>query len=733
MTSAPLTPAPQPLTLRELDAMAVSMLRGVGPKKVEALAQMGISTVADLLTHYPRRYVDRTREALVSDLRPGEEATVVVRVEQTTSRRTRKGQSMTSVRTVDGQGATLGLTFFNQAWRERQLQPGSLVVVYGRLELFRGGRQMTAPVVDLIGDRTGRIVPIYPQSDKAGLSTWEIGDLVEEALRRAEARRGFADPLPASWRQTLELIGRGTALRTIHAPDSMGAMAAARKRLAFDELLRLQLALVQRKRQLEHAAKGIRHQVNGPLLDQFVAGLPFALTGAQRRVIDEIAVDLARPLPMHRLLQGDVGSGKTLVAVATLLMAIEGGYQGALMAPTEVLAEQHGTGVRSLLGGIVVADTVSLLSERPVRVELLTNRTGAADRRRILGGLANGEVDLLVGTHSLIQESVTFANLGAVVIDEQHRFGVEQRAALRARASEEAAPDVLVMTATPIPRTAAMTVYGDLDVSVLDELPPGRTPIHTVWARDLEDEAKAWAAVRDEVAGGRQAYVVTPLIEDSDKLEVASAEATFARLGEDELAGLRLGLLHGRVAPADKDRVMEAFRRAEIDVLVATTVIEVGVDVPNATIMVILDADRFGIAQLHQLRGRVGRGTQASTCYLVARLDQPEGGAGPAGAAERMAAAEQRLTAMVRTTDGFELAEVDLELRGEGTIMGERQKGRNDLKLASLRRDKDLVRLAREVAMELVDVEGGLAHHPDLEDEVRLLLGDAETDFLLKG
>ncbi len=731
MTSAPASP--QPLTLVELAGMEVTRLRGVGPKRAGGLAQLGIETVADLLTHYPRRYVDRTREAVLADLAPGEQATVVVRIEEVTTRRTKRGQAMTTVRAVDGHGSSLGLTFFNQAWRERQLSPGSLVVVFGKLELFRGARRMTAPLVDLIGDRTGRIVPIYPQSEKSGLSTWELAELVEEALRRAEARRGISDPLPSGWRRRLGVIERGAALRAIHAPDSMGAAQAARKRLAFDELLRVQLALVQRKRVLEHSARGLRHHIDGPLLAAFLQALPFPLTGAQQRVMAEIAKDLARALPMHRLLQGDVGAGKTVVAVASLLMAIEGGYQGALMAPTEVLAEQHATGIRRLLEGLTVPDPASLLDQRPVRVELLTHRTGAADRRRILAGLAGTEgvaashtVDLLIGTHALIQEKVTFAALGAVVIDEQHRFGVEQRAALRARGSDGAAPDVLVMTATPIPRTAAMTVYGDLDVSVLDELPPGRTPIETVWAADGPGEAAAWTAVRQDVAAGRQAYVVTPLVEDSDKLEVASAEATFARLAEEELAGLRLGLLHGRVAPADKDTVMEAFRQGAVDVLVATTVIEVGVDVANATIMVILDADRFGIAQLHQLRGRVGRGRHASRCYLVANLDQRDA---EAGANE---VAEARLAAMVRSTDGFELAEVDLELRGEGTIMGERQKGRNDLKLASLRRDKDLVVAAREVAEDLVDERGGLGRYPDLEAEVRAMLGEEETEFLLK-
>jgi ATP-dependent DNA helicase RecG len=389
------------------------------------------------------------------------------------------------------------------------------------------------------------------------------------------------------------------------------------------------------------------------------------------------------------------------------------------MAPTEVLAEQHALGVRALLGDLEVPDPATLTGDRPLRVELLTNRTSAAERRRIAAGLADGTVDVLIGTHALIQEGVELRSLGVVVIDEQHRFGVEQRAMLRAKGREGAVPDVLVMTATPIPRTAAMTVYGDLDVSVLDEMPPGRTPIVTHWARGPIEEDRVWANVRSEVAAGHQAYVVCPLIEESEKLEVASASDTFERLRSGELEGLRLALLHGRLPAAEKGEIFDAFRRGEIDVLVATTVIEVGVDVANATVMVILDASRFGIAQLHQLRGRVGRGKAASVCWLI---DE--------GAAE---GAEARLTALVQSTDGFELAEVDLDLRGEGTIMGERQKGRSDLRLASLRRDREMVGLAREVAFELVDADGGITSLPGLADELRLFVGDEEADFLLKG
>jgi ATP-dependent DNA helicase RecG len=713
-----------PITLGELATWPVTRLNGVGDKKAEGLATLGITSMLDLLTYYPRRYVDRSHEARIRDLVVGEEAMVLVTVVRTSSRRTR-GRPPKVLVTADvrDDSGTLRVTFFNQAWRERQLAEGLTVALFGKVELFGGRKQMTNPVVDLIGNRTGRIVPIYPQSEKARLSTWEIGDWVAELLRRS-ARRGLADPVPEWVLDRYDLVTRPEAFAGIHAPQSMTHKEVARRRLVLDELLRVQLALVQRKRHIERTTRGIAQVTQGPLLDAFVDRLPFDLTADQRAAVAEIGKDLSAPHPMHRLLQGDVGSGKTVVAVWTLLAAVQGGHQGAFMAPTEVLAEQHALGIRALLADVEVPDAgTSLFGARPVRVELLTNKVGAADRRRILAGLATGEVDVAIGTHALIQEGVDFASLGAVVIDEQHRFGVEQRAALRDKAGGGAVPDVLVMTATPIPRTAAMTVYGDLDVTLIRSRPAGRQEIVTTWVRTEDDESAMWAAVRREVAAGRQAYVVTPLIEESDKLEVRSAEDTFAELAAGELEGVRLGLLHGRLGSADKEVTMHQFREGRLDVLVATTVIEVGVDVPNATVMVVLDADRFGIAQLHQLRGRVGRGSEQSWCYVVSTSDTPE--------------AEARLEALVKTTDGFALAEIDLDLRGEGTIMGERQKGRSDLKLASLRRDREWVERAREAAFAIVDGEGGegggLDRHPDLLAEVALFLDDEDQDFLLKG
>ena len=702
-----------PLTFDELAQIDIARLKGVGEAKQRALHEYGISDVLELLMTYPRRWVDRTNQQRVADATLGEEVLLVVEVRGVEERQMRNRRKMVNVRVGDGTG-TLRITFFNQPWRARQLTVGLVVAIHGKVEDYRGSLQMTNPVVDLIGDRTGRIVPIYPQSEKVRITTWELAALVDQALRRCESR-GLADPLSIADQERLGLIGRFEALKSIHGPDSMADATAARRRLAFDELLRVQVELVRRKRELERTSQGIEHVVGGELVERFVGALPFPLTAAQRRAIDEIATDMASPQPMHRLLQGDVGAGKTIVAVAALLNAVSGGHQGALMAPTEVLAEQHGSGVKALLDGLVVVDGDNLFGERPLRVELLTNRVTGQDRREVLAGLADGSVDIVIGTHALIQEGVEFGSLGAVVVDEQHRFGVEQRAALRAK-SDGVVPDLLVMTATPIPRTAAMTVYGDLEVSALDELPPGRTPIATHWAAGPLSEANVWASVRDEVETGRQAYVVCPLIEESENLEVASAEETFEQLAAGELSNVRVGLLHGRMSSAEKEATMEAFRARELDVLVATTVIEVGVDVPNATVMVVLDADRFGIAQLHQLRGRVGRGEHASTCWLMTTSED----------------ANPRIEALVASTDGFELAEIDLELRGEGTLMSSAQKGRSDLRLASLRRDRELIEQAREVAFRIIDDDPELAQSDVLRSEITLLLSEREGDYLTK-
>jgi ATP-dependent DNA helicase RecG len=699
-------------TLSFLREQSVRLLKGVGDETADALSILEIETVLDLLMHYPRRYIDRSEQVSISQLAIDSEALVIGVVKKVSARRTRQGRSLVEVDVFDG-SSYLKCTFFNQSWRARQLKAGTEAAFHGKVGVYKGRRQMVSPLVDLTGDRTGRIVALYPQSEKANVTSRDLERWIEEALERAGQ---LVDPVPESWLDSLDLQPRTWSFHQIHRPESIEAKNRARHRLAFDELFRLQLLLVLRKRAIERESKGIRHLVDGELVRRFRSRLPFELTRDQEHAIAEIFGDMAGPHPMHRLLQGDVGSGKTIVAVLALLAAVQGGHQGALMAPTEVLAEQHFLSTRTLLGDLEVPDETRLGGNRPVSIALLTNRTTGKARERLLGDLNVGGVDILVGTHALLTENVGFASLGLVVIDEQHRFGVEQRAALRGKGND---PDVLVMTATPIPRTAAMTVYGDLDMTTIEHLPPGRTAIETVRAQGPLEESAAWERVRAQVAEGRQAYIVCPLIEESEKIEARSAEQEHERLRTGELAGLRVGLLHGRIAAKDKEATMAAFRSHELDVLVATTVIEVGVDVPNATVMVIEDADRFGIAQLHQLRGRVGRGAAKSWCYLFDEASTPEGDA--------------RLTALCDPQNtGFELAEVDLELRGEGTILGAQQKGRSDLRLASLRRDKELVATARRVAFDVVDSDPGLANHPVLAEELAAVLDESEREFLFK-
>ena len=779
--------------MRFLQDKGVTELRKVKARKAAGLESMGIESVLDLLMHYPRRYIDRRHQSEIGVLAEDEEAMVTAIVRRVSTRRTRGGKSMVQIVVEDATGR-LTIVFFNQPWRAH-LEVGSEVVVFGRTEIYRGGCQMTNPVVDLVGDQTGRIVPVYPQSGKAKIGSSEIASYVAEALERSGP---LAEVLPPQFIDELALVGRTEAFRGIHAPGSFEEKDAARRRLAFDELLRLQLILVIKKRAAATQAPGIPHVITPPsgrsgLVEEFLGRLPFQLTAAQERAIREVAADLAASHPMHRLLQGDVGAGKTVVALATLLYGVQGGHQGALMVPTEVLAEQHYLAARSFLAGLEVDDSARIAGARPLEVALLTNRTTGGERARIQAELVDGSLDLVVGTHALLTDNIRFRSLGVVVIDEQHRFGVEQRAALREKGPATIAgdgvregegptgtpeaeqgsrhPDVLVMTATPIPRTAAMTVYGDLDQTVLDELPVGRTPVTTAWLNGPDGHAAAWERVRKETAAGHQAYVICPLVgggqpedEEPEALQEArepdyyepedyesdpcdgagrirvpmlpiaglglaagetpkqppkSVVEEQARLSSGELAGLAVGLLHGQLASKEKEATMAAFRRGELQVLVATTVIEVGVDVANATVMVIEDADRFGIAQLHQLRGRVGRGTDKSWCYLLAEAVTD-------GAARRLRALEE-------SSDGFELAEVDLELRGEGTVFGIRQKGRSDLRLASLRRDKSLVRAARRVAEAIVDEDPALEAHPLLADEVHLFVAEESEEFVLKG
>jgi ATP-dependent DNA helicase RecG len=591
---------------------------------------------------------------------------------------------------------------------------------------------MNNPAVDVLDSdleslTTGRIVPIH--SAVGVVSPGILRRAMHNALRRA---RPITDPVPGDLVDRLGLIDRDTALAHIHFPPEPEDTKSARRRLVFDEFFRLELALALQKRRQMTEARGISHRFDGELVGRFIDGLPYVLTSAQKNVLDEIKTDLGADHPMHRLLQGEVGSGKTVVAVATLLVAVQGGNQGAVMAPTEVLAEQHFMSIRGLLevaglsppeegaGGRLGMVNLFATGGPVVKIALLTssqartNYDPGALRSDVIDAIRKGDVDLVVGTHSLIQEGIEFARLAIAVIDEQHRFGVGQRVLLKEKATE-ADPDLLIMTATPIPRTLSMTLYGDLDVSIIDEMPPGRSPVRTMALSPVGEE-RAWDLIRKEVASGHQAFVVCPLVEDSPKIELSSATAEHKRL-RGEFPDMTVGLIHGQLHPRDKEGVMGAFRAGDIDVLVSTTVIEVGIDVPNATVMVIEDADRFGLSQLHQLRGRVGRSDDAGTCVLIADPATEEG--------------EARIAAMVATTDGFRLAEEDLKLRGQGTVFGARQSGMADLRLADILKDFDELVAARREAFALVDRDPDLDQHPDLRDEVRTFLGE-RVEWLFK-
>ncbi|GAA5182073.1 ATP-dependent DNA helicase RecG [Rugosimonospora acidiphila] len=755
----------------------------VGDKTAKALAShLELSTVGDLLYHFPRRYDERGEHTDIGSLRPGEQVTVLAQVKRASIRpmRARRGQLLEAT-VGDDSGGLLTLTFFNQAWRERDLKPGRWGMFAGKVTEFRGRRQLNSPDYLLLDDQdggeeieefAGALIPVYPAA--AAVPTWVIARCVRVALDTFEPP---PDPLPATLRAERGLMDLGTALRQIHRPESRGALEAARKRLKWDEAFAVQVTLVQRKlRALDWPARPRPRSEDG-LLAEFDRQLPYELTEGQRAVGADIAADLERPHPMHRLLQGEVGSGKTVCALRAMLQVVDAGGQAAMLAPTEVLAAQHYRGIAGLLGPMGRAGELDFDEDRSddpaqvpargdeaTRISLVTGSLGAAARRRALAEIASGEAGIVIGTHALLYEGVDFADLGLVVVDEQHRFGVEQRDALRAKADQP--PHVLVMTATPIPRTVAMTVYGDLEVSTLTQLPRGRSPIasHLVPAADKPAFLdRAWQRLREEVEAGHQAYVVCPRIgedEGSDDRSGASRGAGRAEpdwsdpggdpgeggdpgasgdedgearraplavlevaplLADGPLHGLRIGVLHGRLPADEKDAVMRSFAAGELDVLVATTVVEVGVDVPNATVMIVLDADRFGVSQLHQLRGRVGRGAAPGLCLLVteASEDSP---------------ARERLTAVASTLDGFSLAELDLEQRREGDVLGAAQSGRRShLRLLSLLRDRDLIGEARGEALALLEADPELDQQPALRDWIASLVDEERAEFLEKG
>ncbi len=716
-------------SLARLATVDLGQVKGLGGKRSKSLAEAGIVSVADLLHHVPRKYIDRSRREPISRVPIGSEVTIIGKVVSVRDRRPRRNLHIIEA-VIEDDSARIKAVWFNQSYLVRQLQNADEVALSGEVESFRGALQMKTPAVDVLsggqeGLTVGRVVPVHPTA--GGVGPGHLRRAIHNALTRSQP---IDDTVPTELKAANGLMDRGKAFDAIHFPETVEEVAPARRRLVYDELFRLELALAIQKRLQMERAIGISHEVDGELAERFLGGLPYELTAAQERVLGEIETDLKASHPMHRLLQGEVGSGKTVVAVATLLRGIEGGWQGALMAPTEVLAEQHYLGVRGLLADAGLSPALgeshmgmdSLFAEHPdgpaVHVALLTGSNATTNynpdigRAELADDIASGQVDLVVGTHALIQEGVSFSRLGVAVVDEQHRFGVAQRVLLKEKA-DVAEPDLLIMTATPIPRTLSMTLYGDLDVSIIDEMPPGRTPVKTTLISRVEEQ-KAWTVIEEEVAAGRQAFVVCPLVDDSPKVEAASATAEHKRLSA-LMPDLRVGLIHGQMRPADKEEIMAAFRAGEADVLVSTTVIEVGIDVPNATVMVIEDAQRFGLSQLHQLRGRVGRGVHPGTCLLLADPTTSEG--------------EERLAAMVGTNDGFRLAEEDLRIRGQGTVFGTRQSGLKDLKLADILADFDVLAVARRDAFALVDGDPMLSGHPELRDEVAAMLGD-EVEWL---
>jgi ATP-dependent DNA helicase RecG len=735
----------------------------LGKKTVEALSEgLGLDTVGDLLGHYPFRYAQRGERTDLGALQIGEDVTVAAQVRAAIPKsfvpkgRGRGGRpggkprDLLEVIVADEAGRTLTLTFFNQAWRAKELVAGRWGLFAGKVAQFRGRLQLNSPqyqllaedaapgpagpadtAVSAIEEFAGTLIPVYPAT--AEIPTWNIAKAVHTVLDMVPDP---PDPLPRSLRESLSLLGYGTALRQIHRPDSHEFLGAAKKRLKWQEALVLQAVLVRRKAEAAGDA-ATAYARGGALPEAFDARLPFTLTEGQRQVGDEIAAELAGEHPMHRLLQGDVGSGKTLVALRAMLQVVAHGGQAALLAPTEVLAAQHHRSIVEMLGDLAKGGELGAPPEA-TRVALLTGSATAAQRRTVLDEIKTNTAGIVIGTHALLYDGVDFADLGFVVVDEQHRFGVEQRDALRAKANRT--PHTLVMTATPIPRTVAMTVYGDLETSRLTELPAGRTPIatHVVPYTDQRWMARTWNRVREEVAAGRQAYVVCPRVgddqkpsesdeagaviseADSDKRPPLAVVDVIEQLRDGALNGLRLGLLHGRLDSDEKDRVMRAYAAGEIDVLVATTVIEVGVNVPNATAMVVLDAERFGISQLHQLRGRVGRGAHPGLCLLVSEAAE--------GSSSR-----ERLDAVASTTDGFALAELDLEQRREGDVLGAAQSGmKSHVKLLSLLKDADIIEAARAAATDLIAADPELKAEPGLAALVDELAAD-RGEFLEKG
>ncbi|MGD8820145.1 MAG: ATP-dependent DNA helicase RecG, partial [Anaerolineae bacterium] len=671
-------PRPKPAPERSTAGLeaSVTALPGISSAYASRLKRLNVETVWDLLYHFPHRYDDYRTLKSINQLEYGEETTIIGTIWETNSRKTRGGGTVVSSIIADASG-TIEATWFNQPYLTRQLRAGRRIVLSGKVDEYLGRLTLQSPVWEPLESElihTARLVPIYPLT--RGISARWMRRLMKRVVDHWAPR--IQDPLPAELRERLGFPDLQTAIRQIHFPDDQEAAERARERLSFDEFLLIQLGML-RQRQEWQAQRGIPIPIDQGVLDKFIGSLPFQLTPAQQHSLDQILQDLAQPHPMSRLLQGDVGSGKTVVAAVAMLMAVASGRQAALMAPTEILADQHYQGIVALM-----EHSEEWGLDRPISVVQLTGSLGRVERREVYTALASGQADIVVGTHALIQKHVTFKDLGLVIVDEQHRFGVIQRATLREKGT---AAHVLVMSATPIPRSLALTVYGDLDISVIDELPPGRQPIQTRWLTPKERE-RAYSFLRSQIEKGRQAFILYPLIEESTKIEARAAVEEYERLQNNVFSDLNLGLLHGKMKGREKDAIMDRFRDGEIDILVSTSVIEVGIDVPNATVMLVEGADRFGLAQLHQFRGRVGRGAHQSYCLLLSDTASPENA--------QTRTTWERLKAIEETQDGFALAEKDLELRGPGDFIGVRQSGLPELRLASLSNVKTLEKARAE-------------------------------------